>query len=697
MPRGAAPPALPVVIAMIVAIAVVAMPVVEARPKDKRGGGNDAVATEIVPADSTVIYDEAVGASGQPTEQTTAGNVDTNERTLLALDADGDYLPDALDNCPNVQNPDQADSDGDGVGDACPVYQDFDGDGVADKDDNCPNIATYDFADRDGDGIGDACDKSPDGIEPEPEPLPDYTGEDGTGEEELPPPENGAGNEGRTVERDGKERSRERSRTETVDATITTGADMDASEDDWVDDTWDGVGSEGEVITEGPDAVPYEPPARDNPRRNEELVAEAAASGELYAEPLPPPEAQRAWDEEAADTDWEPLLRIDAGATRDAQPVAAGDSEPNDGRDGEDGSASDYVRGWMRARLLLQEGAEENSATESGDGDPQAGDVAAEPDRSGDVAIVDLGLAPVPVENGLIITSASEENGSADSPPAAQDSAEKSKEATRGSRNRRERVAGAAESDVETGDSQPAIEMAQIDRGAGTESSTGKDGSRRNGSARAAAATGGQSAARGERVDDRKPPNGNASASEGNGDKKNGNKDRKKPKSKEQRQKDRRSRAETRGGGTNKGWSEDQYFQGGSALDWSGGAGIQGTDDEDLYLTQRSGSGAGKRKGFSYAIPIGRDGVYLVRLYFAEPYWGAPDAPAGEVNARVFSVSAEGDALVDDLDIYAEAGSLTALVKQAEIRVDDGELNLQFVASQGEPIVAAIEILQPAN
>ena len=25
---------------------------------------------------------------------------------------------------------------------------------------------------------------------------------------------------------------------------------MDASEDDWVDDTWDGVGSEGEVIRE---------------------------------------------------------------------------------------------------------------------------------------------------------------------------------------------------------------------------------------------------------------------------------------------------------------------------------------------------------------------------------------------------------------------------------------------------------------
>src|SRR5581483_5894066 len=34
-------------------------------------------------------------------------------------DHDGDGVPDGLDNCPAVPNPDQADSDGDGVGDAC--------------------------------------------------------------------------------------------------------------------------------------------------------------------------------------------------------------------------------------------------------------------------------------------------------------------------------------------------------------------------------------------------------------------------------------------------------------------------------------------------------------------------------------------------------------------------------------------------
>lgn len=71
-------------------------------------------------------------------------------------DMDGDGRAIASDNCPNVANPDQVDSDGDGAGDACDA--DDDNDGVADASDNCRSVANPSQADVDGDGIGDACD-----------------------------------------------------------------------------------------------------------------------------------------------------------------------------------------------------------------------------------------------------------------------------------------------------------------------------------------------------------------------------------------------------------------------------------------------------------------------------------------------------------------------------------------------------------
>ena len=71
-------------------------------------------------------------------------------------------MPDSKDNCPDVQNPSQDDSDNDGVGDACTGYSnDLDGDTIADTADNCMFVANPDQADADNNGIGDVCEKTP--------------------------------------------------------------------------------------------------------------------------------------------------------------------------------------------------------------------------------------------------------------------------------------------------------------------------------------------------------------------------------------------------------------------------------------------------------------------------------------------------------------------------------------------------------
>jgi hypothetical protein len=109
-------------------------------------------------------------------------------------DADDDRIENSLDVCPlspdytwdprSLTQPEPGDPDGDGISDSCdPLpdvpsaytaangvqHSDEDGDGWMNRADNCPLVANPDQLDSDSDGIGDACDPHPqtvDGLQP---------------------------------------------------------------------------------------------------------------------------------------------------------------------------------------------------------------------------------------------------------------------------------------------------------------------------------------------------------------------------------------------------------------------------------------------------------------------------------------------------------------------------------------------------
>ena len=85
----------------------------------------------------------ALGPDAARWDAPPSGDAPVPDAPAGAPDQDGDGVPDTIDNCPAVPNPDQYDEDADGLGDVC---------------DNCPPIANPDQTDSDGDGVGDPCD-----------------------------------------------------------------------------------------------------------------------------------------------------------------------------------------------------------------------------------------------------------------------------------------------------------------------------------------------------------------------------------------------------------------------------------------------------------------------------------------------------------------------------------------------------------
>jgi Malectin domain len=132
-------------------------------------------------------------------------------------------------------------------------------------------------------------------------------------------------------------------------------------------------------------------------------------------------------------------------------------------------------------------------------------------------------------------------------------------------------------------------------------------------------------------------------------------------------------------------WAADTFFSGGSAAS-IGEQTIFRTRDSFLFHAARTGE-------FSYKIPL-KPGVYEMRLYFADQSYSPGIALDGGENTRVFNVILNGEVLLRDFDIMADAGPYTADVRAFKDvhPAGDGYLHLTVIKSNGTPLLNAIEI-----
>jgi hypothetical protein len=131
-------------------------------------------------------------------------------------------------------------------------------------------------------------------------------------------------------------------------------------------------------------------------------------------------------------------------------------------------------------------------------------------------------------------------------------------------------------------------------------------------------------------------------------------------------------------------WQADQGYTIGAWGYVGGSAGVSATNvanSADPFLFQRYREGLSE---YRFTVP---NGAYTVRLRFAE-------LVATAAGQRVMQISLEGAVVESALDVYATAGSATALERTYTVTVTDGVLNIGFAKKGGSrpPMVSAIAV-----
>lgn len=137
-------------------------------------------------------------------------------------------------------------------------------------------------------------------------------------------------------------------------------------------------------------------------------------------------------------------------------------------------------------------------------------------------------------------------------------------------------------------------------------------------------------------------------------------------------------------------WHPDNYFMEGRL---SGPTRpVVNSPDPDLFAGERYGH-------FSYAIPVDTRDRYTLILHFAEFYFGTGAPQSGGTGSRIFKVICNGETLLDNFDIFKEAGSLHEVSKTFHHLKPSaqGKLNLTFEPITNNATISGIEVLDESQ
>lgn len=136
-----------------------------------------------------------------------------------------------------------------------------------------------------------------------------------------------------------------------------------------------------------------------------------------------------------------------------------------------------------------------------------------------------------------------------------------------------------------------------------------------------------------------------------------------------------------------KAWSADPCKNG--EVSKLTGVDIRGTVDDALFLDYRYDLAGGEEIACSFAVPT--PSRCAVDMITSEEYF-TRESGRGAAGVRTFDMALEGVTVLTGIDIFAEVGDHTPLVKTASADVIDGQLNVQFLHRVENPTVAALRV-----